>query len=159
MFGAAALARGEILAGKSTASPEANPARSSAGRMQSVVVATLDIDRNGVLSAVEIAHAPTVLRALDLNADGALSSDELRRFEAKRQAEMSAANPARPSRSGHLSAGFNVAFALDANHDGEIQAMEIANATLSLKTLDANGDGQLTSNELRPSMVVAQNFR
>ncbi|MDR3460316.1 MAG: EF-hand domain-containing protein [Verrucomicrobiae bacterium] len=37
--------------------------------------------------------------------------------------------------------------ALDANHDGVIDADEIANATAALKTLDKNGDGKLTRDE------------
>src|SRR5262249_12360977 len=37
--------------------------------------------------------------------------------------------------------------ALDANHDGVIDADEIANAAAVLKTLDKNGDGQLTPDE------------
>jgi hypothetical protein len=40
--------------------------------------------------------------------------------------------------------------ALDANHDGVIDANEIANAPAALKTLDKNGDGKLTPDELRP---------
>ncbi|MFM2081572.1 MAG: hypothetical protein RL380_263 [Verrucomicrobiota bacterium] len=40
--------------------------------------------------------------------------------------------------------------ALDANHDGTIDAGEIANASAALKTLDKNGDGKLTGDELRP---------
>jgi hypothetical protein len=40
--------------------------------------------------------------------------------------------------------------ALDANRDGAIDAAEIANASAALLTLDANGDGQLTREELRP---------
>jgi hypothetical protein len=40
--------------------------------------------------------------------------------------------------------------ALDANHDGIIDANEIANASAALKTLDKNGDGKLTPDELRP---------
>ena len=39
---------------------------------------------------------------------------------------------------------------LDANHDGVIDATEIANASKALLTLDKNGDGQLTREELRP---------
>jgi hypothetical protein len=39
---------------------------------------------------------------------------------------------------------------LDANHDGVIDATEIANASAALLTLDQNGDGQLTREELRP---------
>jgi hypothetical protein len=37
--------------------------------------------------------------------------------------------------------------ALDANHDGIIDSNEIANASAALKTLDKNGDGQLTREE------------
>jgi hypothetical protein len=37
--------------------------------------------------------------------------------------------------------------ALDANHDGVIDADEIANAPAALKTLDKNGDGKLTPDE------------
>ena len=37
--------------------------------------------------------------------------------------------------------------ALDANHDGEIDATEIANASAALKKLDKNGDGKLTPDE------------
>jgi hypothetical protein len=40
--------------------------------------------------------------------------------------------------------------ALDANHDGVISADEIANAPAALKTLDKNGDGQLTRDEFMP---------
>jgi Ca2+-binding EF-hand superfamily protein len=39
---------------------------------------------------------------------------------------------------------------LDANHDGVIDADEIANAPAALKKLDKNGDGKLTPDELRP---------
>ena len=37
--------------------------------------------------------------------------------------------------------------ALDANHDGVIDADEIANASAALKKLDKNGDGKLTREE------------
>jgi hypothetical protein len=43
-----------------------------------------------------------------------------------------------------------VVAALDANKDGEIDATEIANAAAALKTLDKNGDGKLTGEEIRP---------
>jgi hypothetical protein len=42
--------------------------------------------------------------------------------------------------------------ALDANHDGTIDATEIANASAALKTLDKNNDGSLTAEEVRPPM-------
>jgi hypothetical protein len=40
--------------------------------------------------------------------------------------------------------------ALDTNKDGELDADEIANASASLLKLDANADGKLTREELRP---------
>ena len=40
-----------------------------------------------------------------------------------------------------------IVMALDANHDGVIDADEIANASAALKTLDKNGDGKLTPDE------------
>jgi EF hand len=40
--------------------------------------------------------------------------------------------------------------ALDVNHDGVIDADEIANAPAALKTLDKNGDGVLTRDEICP---------
>lgn len=43
-----------------------------------------------------------------------------------------------------------IVMALDANHDGVISADEIANAPAALKTLDKNGDGQLTKDEYLP---------
>ena len=41
---------------------------------------------------------------------------------------------------------------LDANHDGVIDASEIADAPAALKTLDKNGDGQLTTEEYLPPL-------
>jgi hypothetical protein len=40
--------------------------------------------------------------------------------------------------------------ALDVNHDGVIDADEIANASAALKKLDKNGDGKLTLDEVLP---------
>lgn len=42
---------------------------------------------------------------------------------------------------------------LDADKDGSISAKEISEASAALKKLDRNGDGNLTTDELRPSMA------
>ncbi|HEU6449496.1 MAG TPA: EF-hand domain-containing protein [Verrucomicrobiae bacterium] len=41
--------------------------------------------------------------------------------------------------------------AIDANHDGVIDADEMANAAAALKTLDKNSDGKLTADEIFPA--------
>ena len=40
--------------------------------------------------------------------------------------------------------------ALDANHDGVIDATELANAPALLKQLDKNGDGRISADEIQP---------
>lgn len=116
------------------------------GRTLSPILAVLDSDRNGSLSAREIAAAPVTLAALDLNEDGMISPAEQLAINAD----------GRTARNKRGATSFNIVFTLDANHDGDIQTLEIANAVSSLKRLDRNGDGELTPDELRPVMV-AQN--
>ena len=127
-----------------------------ATRAPVVIVAALDTDRNGVLSAAEIANAPTVLKALDANDDGVLSPTELRGVALARPANHATSSVAHSGRANRYASSFNVVFTLDANHDGDIQTMEIVNAVSSLKTLDRNGDGELTPDELQPAASTPQ---
>jgi hypothetical protein len=53
---------------------------------------------------------------------------------------------------GHHHPPLPLVTALDTNHDGIIDAAEIANASAALLTLDANGDGMLTTNEYLPPL-------
>lgn len=131
------------------AAQQATAPRESVSRRVSALVATLDLNRDGTLSAAEIANAPVLLRALDTDGDGVISPAELRRMAGagSRTDRAVAMNASFDRTAPHLS-GFTLAFALDANHDGEIQEMEVANAVMSLKALDANGDGQITPNEM-----------
>ena len=55
-----------------------------------------------------------------------------------------------PGMNGHRPPPSPLMEVLDANHDGIIDANEIANASAALKKLDKNGDGKLTMDELRP---------
>ncbi len=107
------------------------------------ILAALDANTNRVISAEELANAPTALKTLDKNGDGMLSSDELM-----------------PQRPGGPPGGEDTAArkrftppfisALDTDGDGTISAEEMAAAATSLKTLDKNGDGQLSEDELMP---------
>jgi hypothetical protein len=47
-------------------------------RPPSPIIAALDLNRDGVISADEIAKAPESLKKLDKNGDGQLTRDELR---------------------------------------------------------------------------------
>ena len=58
--------------------------------------------------------------------------------------------PRPPGGKGHRPPPSPIVTALDLNHDGTIDADEIAKAAASLKTLDKNGDGKLTKDEFRP---------
>jgi hypothetical protein len=112
------------------------------------IIHALDADKDRVLSATEIANAPSALKTLDANSDGTLSADEL--------------HPPRPADLPPPPAGLAVRFlkhapgkdvvmlALDANSDGGLSAEEMANAAASLKALDVSGDGQLTIDEFGP---------
>lgn len=57
-----------------------------------------------------------------------------------------------PGFEGHRPPPPPIIAALDANKDGVIDDAEIANAAAALKTLDKNGDGKLTRDELRPPL-------
>jgi hypothetical protein len=126
------------------------------GRGGHPIVRALDTDKNRELSAEEIANAPATLRALDRNNDGSVSFADLR-------PDRPADAPERPARkqrpdgdtmtergSGRGRLVDPVMLALDANGDRALSAAEIANAAASLKALDANSDGKLTPDELRP---------
>jgi Ca2+-binding EF-hand superfamily protein len=124
------------------------------------IVRVLDTDKNGELSTAELDNAPAAIRALDANADGVVTMDELRPVRPagapERPAdapERPAGGPARKARGDGTASAQHidpVMLALDANKDGALSATETANATASLKALDANSDGKLTRDELRP---------
>jgi Ca2+-binding EF-hand superfamily protein len=127
-----------------------------------------DANHNGQLEKSEV---PERMQGLfergDTNHDGILTRDEIAKLaEANRQqagggqqGRGEGRGPGGPRNETRPAFGrgpggpnqFDVAFtALDTNHDGEISAQEIDNAAASLKTLDKNGDGQITEDEVTP---------
>ena len=121
------------------------------------VVRVVDADKNGELSAAEIANAPASIRTLDANSDGTVSVEELRPARPANAPTPPAGAPERSqpaSKDGtettHPHPVDPVMLALDANSDGALSTAEIGNATTSLLALDLNKDGKLTPDELRP---------
>jgi hypothetical protein len=106
-----------------------------------LIIRALDANHDGISDSNEIANASEALKTLDKNGDGPLTPDEYMGPGAPTNA---------PPAGRHHPPLPPIVAALDANHDGIIDATEIANASQALKTLDKNGDGQLTRDELRP---------
>ena len=113
------------------------------------IIRVLDADRDGEISAAELANAPTALKALDTDGDGKISGAELRPAPPPDAPKPPADLPPPPA-TDRPHPEDPVMLALDANGDGELSAAEIANAPTSLKALDANKDGRLTPDEYRP---------
>jgi hypothetical protein len=113
------------------------------------IVRAIDVDKNIVLSATELANASAAILALDTNADGIVSAAELRPLPPNPPARLE--NPNRPEKGPqHQRPRDPVMLALDADQNGELSASEITNAAASLKALDDNEDGQLAREEFRP---------
>jgi hypothetical protein len=118
------------------------------GRGGHPIVRVLDADKDGTISAAEIANAAKAILTLDSNGDGKISKDDA--------PVPPADSPQRPADAPTPPDGERphpndpIMLALDANTDGELSAAEIANAPTSLKALDLNKDGVLTPDEYRP---------
>lgn len=113
------------------------------------IVRAIDTDKDGTLSAAELANAPAAIRTLDTNGDGIVSADELHPARPA-DAPTPPADAPKHDDADHPHPVDPVMLALDANGDGALSAAEIANASASLAALDLNKDGKLTPDELRP---------
>ena len=129
-----------------------------------LIIGALDANHDGVIDADEIANASTVLLTLDKNGDGKLTRDEYMGGPTNAPAGLppdgSTNEPPRGMRGpGHHRPVPAIVRALDANHDGVIDADEISNASAALKTLDKNGDGKLTPDEFMGFRPMGGQYR
>jgi len=123
------------------------------------LIRILDTDKDGVISKVELSAAAEAVKKLDVNGDNQITRedladirDERREARTEKTEDADAAKEAKPARpEGARRPVMPVLAALDVNDDKVIDTSEINSAPQSLAKLDANGDGQLTANELRPA--------
>ena len=120
--------------------PAGDPAPAPQPPSVPILFAALDADENGEISTAEIAAAAEALIEIDANGDGKITIDEV--LPPKKEHNPYAPKP--PRRPPPFIES------LDVDQDGKLSAEELKNATASLLQLDANGDGELTGNEMSP---------
>ena len=113
------------------------------------VLAALDTNKDGVISAEEIANAPAALKKLDKNGDGKITEDEVR--PARREGERGPAPGA-----ANVAATVKRLMEFDKNGDGKLAKDELPERMQNLfERGDTNKDGFLSQEELT-KLVEAQ---
>ena len=113
---------------------------------QSPIIAAVDTDRDGTVSASELSGAARALATLDKNHDGQLTADEFRpQFGGERRGGGPQGNAA-----GGSEDLLKSLMALDANSDGQLSKSEVPERMQGLFTRgDKNSDGVLSAAELK----------
>ena len=107
------------------------------------VLLALDADRDGTISAREIANASAALKKLDKNHDGKLTEDEMRPKFGGGPGGPGGQRPNPAERVARLLAG-------DKNHDGKLSKAELPQQFQGVfSRADANRDGFLSRAELQ----------
>jgi Ca2+-binding EF-hand superfamily protein len=122
--------------------------------MRSPAFQALDTDRDGVISAAELANAAASLKALDKNGDGKLTEDEVRPQMGGRGRGGRGGRGGEPGETTAPSAEEMVQtlMAFDKNGDGKLTRDEVPERMQGLfDRADADKDGALTPDEIRKS--------
>jgi EF hand len=127
------------------------PHRYGAQQFPPPISAIFDTDTNNVLSEAEIAQAGAQLLKLDQNHDGQLTAGEFCPGGFGRGGQGCPwGGQGRGRRAGAGGQQCVLLALFDTDQDGTLSTAEINAAPTVLKGLDKNGDGQLTSDEIRP---------
>jgi len=107
------------------------------------VMTALDTDRDGAISADEMAAAPKALKTLDKNGDGILAAAEVR--------------PGMPMGAGRPSEMVDTLFSFDVNKDGKLSKEEVPERMQGIfARADADNDGILTREELTKATATQE---
>ncbi|MFT5130630.1 MAG: Ca2+-binding EF-hand superfamily protein [Rhodothermales bacterium] len=115
------------------------------------VIKALDKDADGTISAEEIASASAALKSIDKDGDGAISPEEMRPDFAAMRGGRDGGDQARGGDAGRGGDSFKDRMMnLDANKDGKLAGDEIPEQMRErmLERADSNGDGVLDAEEL-----------
>lgn len=148
-----ALLASAVCAQAQQPEPGQREGRGRNSRPMPPIIAALDTEKDGKISAAEIAASATSLKTLDQDADGQLTHEEIRPPRPARPEGAGENRPERPDRPEGPPPGMTpppIIVALDADQDGVISAAEIEGAPAALAKLDQNNDGELTRDELHP---------
>jgi Ca2+-binding EF-hand superfamily protein len=112
--------------------------------MPSPVIAALDTDKNGTISAEELEKAVESLKTLDKNNDGKLTPEELRPPGGP------GGGPGGPGLNFDAEAMLDRAFQADADGDGKLSKEEAPSRMReNFDRIDADGDGGVTKEEMK----------
>jgi Ca2+-binding EF-hand superfamily protein len=120
------------------------------------VLAALDADHDGVISAAELAKAPAALKALDKDGDGKLTMEEMRPNFGP-QGRGGPGGPGGPGAPGGADPEQMVKtlMAFDRNQDGKLAKDEVPERMQGIfARADANHDGLLTEDEIRKASAT-----
>ena len=121
-----------------------------------------DADKDGRLTRAEVPERfQGLFERADANKDGVLTPAEIRASAAPQDQSSPAARGG--GAEGRGRGGFvfpdPLVMALDSDHDNVLSATEIVAAAKALLTLDRNGDGQLTADEIQPAFGRGRGFQ
>lgn len=128
----------------------------ASGEATSPIIMALDIDKDGVISAVEIRNAAQSLAALDSDGDGKLSRNETHVLDDKKKTtKVSTKKPEKRKTYPFIGGYTNEYFAdvmlakFDADDNGQLEFKEMPSTVVAiLPRVDADSDKILTRKEL-----------